>query len=152
MNFYFARHGEAVADFIDPARPLTPAGREDIETVARLAADKTVQVSVIYHSGILRAAQTADIFAAHLAPADGVRVMSGLRPEDDPCVAAAELAISGSPVMLVGHLPHINRLTAMLISGDAEVGVIDFMPAMMACCGREGSLWKLAWTLAPHSR
>jgi hypothetical protein len=49
-------------------------------------------------------------------------------------------------------LPQINRLTAMLIRGDAETSVIDFSPAMMACCSREGSLWKLAWTLAPRSR
>jgi phosphohistidine phosphatase len=152
VNFYFTRHGEAVADFIDPARPLTPAGREDVETVARLASEKAVQVSVIYHSGILRSAQTAEILAAHLAPADGVRVMSGLRPQDDPSLAAAELAVSGSPVMLVGHLPHIKRLAAMLTSGDAETDVIDFRPAMMACCSREGSLWRLAWTLAPRSR
>ena len=150
MDFYLARHGEAVADLIDPSRPLTRAGRDDVERVARLAAERAVQVSVIYHSGILRAGQTAEIFAAHLAPSGGVATLSGLRPEDDPSLAAAQLAVSRSPAMLVGHLPHMNRLAALLVHGDAEGDPIKFIPAMMACFSRVGSLWKLNWTLAPY--
>jgi phosphohistidine phosphatase len=149
MDFYLARHGEAVADAIDPRRPLTHAGRENVERVARLAVQKAVNLSVIFHSGILRAAQTAEIFAAHLAPGGAVLAMSGLRPEDDPSLAAAELAVSGSPVMLVGHLPHMNRLASLLALGDAEGDGINFMPAMMACYSRAGSLWALKWTLTP---
>ena len=150
MDFYLARHGEAVADLIDPSRPLTRAGRDDVERVARLAAEKAVQLSVIYHSGILRAGQTAEIFAAHLAPSGGVAILSGLRPEDDPSLAAAQLAVSGSPVMLVGHLPHMSRLAALLAPGGAEGNAINFIPAMIACYSREGSLWKLNWTIAPY--
>jgi len=150
MDFYLARHGEAVADLIDPSRPLTRAGRDDVERVAHLAAEKAVQVSVIYHSGILRAGQTAEIFAAHLAPSGGVATLSGLRPEDDPSLAAAQLAVSGSPVMLVGHLPHMSRLAALLARGGTEGNTINFVPAMIACYSREGSLWKLNWTLAPY--
>ena len=150
MDFYLARHGEAVADLIDTSRPLTRAGRDDVERVARLAAEKAVRVSVIYHSGILRAGQTAEIFAAHLAPSGGVAALSGLRPEDDPSLAAEQLAVSGSPVMLVGHLPHMNRLAALLARGDAEGNAINFIPGMLACYSREGSLWKLSWTLAPY--
>ena len=149
MDFYLARHGEAVAEAIDGSRPLTRAGRENVERVARLAVQKAVHVSVIFHSGILRACQTAEVFAAHLAPSGGVLAMSGLRPEDDPSLAAAELAVSKSPVMLVGHLPHMNRLAALLAPGDAEGEGINFMPAMMACYSREGPLWTLKWTLTP---
>ena len=152
MDFYLARHGEAVADLIDPSRPLTGPGREDVERVAHLAVEKAVQVSVIYHSGILRAGQTAEIYADHLAPDGGVRVMAGLRPEDNPSVAAAELAVAESPVMLVGHLPHLNRLASLLSRGDVVGDVINFMPAMMACYGRDGSFWKLNWTLVPQAR
>jgi phosphohistidine phosphatase len=149
MDLYLARHGEAVIDLIDPNRPLTRAGRESVDRVARLAAGKSVQVSVIYHSGILRAGQTAEILASHLAPGGGVRVMSGLRPDDDPALAAAELAVGANPVMLVGHLPHLKRLAALLSRGDADADVIDFMPATMVCYSREGSLWKLNWMLTP---
>ena len=149
MDFYLVRHGEAVADLIDASRPLTRAGRENVERVARLAAARAVQVSAIYHSGILRAVQTAEIFAAHLAPSARVLIMSGLRPDDDPSLAVAELAIAESPVMLVGHLPHMNRLAAYLGGGNAEGEPINFIPAMTACYRREGSLWRLDWTITP---
>jgi phosphohistidine phosphatase len=150
MDFYLVRHGEAVAEVADPGRPLSPAGRVDVEQVARLAAQKTIQVSVICHSGILRARQTAEIFAAYLNPPGGARVMSGLRPGDDPSLAATELALAGSSMMFVGHLPHMKRLGALLTTGDAERDFINFSPAMLACLRREGSSWKLVWTLLPN--
>ncbi len=150
VDFYLARHGAAVAELIDPSRPLSRAGREDVRRVARLAVDKAVRVSIIYHSGIARASQTAEIFAEHLLPDGGTRVLTGLRPEDDPLVAASELAVAASPMMLVGHLPHMNRLASLLLNrGDAGGDAINFTPAMMACCSREGSNWKLAWLIAP---
>ena len=149
MDFYLARHGEAVADLIDPSRPLTRAGREDVDRVARQAAHRAVQVSVIYHSGILRAGQTAEIFAARLAPSGGIRAMSGLRPDDDPALAAAELANAASPVMLVGHLPHLHRLASLLNHGQTDGDTVDFMPATLACYSRDVSLWKFEWTLVP---
>jgi phosphohistidine phosphatase len=149
MDFYLVRHGEAVAELIDPSRPLTRAGREDVDRVARRAMEKAVQVSVIYHSGILRAGQTAEIFARHLGPGEGLRVLPGLRPDDDPFIAAAELAEAAAPAMLVGHLPHITRLASLLSRGDADGETIDFAPATLACYAREGSLWKLNWTITP---
>jgi phosphohistidine phosphatase len=149
MDFYLARHGEAVAEVIDPSRPLTRAGRESVARVARLAAQRAVQISLIYHSGILRAGQTAEILAEHLAPRGRVQPMTGLRPEDDPSLAAAELAVAESPFMLVGHLPHLKRLASLLSRGHPEADVIDFAPATLACYVREGALWKLNWTLTP---
>src|SRR5437764_12980942 len=91
MEFYLVRHGEAVSENQDPERPLTQAGRQDMEQVARLASARNVQVSVIFHSGILRAKETAEILAAHLHPALGVKQIDSLLPQDDPKVAKAEL-------------------------------------------------------------
>ena len=45
--------------------------------------------------------------------------------------------------MVVGHLPHLNRLAALLISGDVELGLMEFPPATMVCCSRDGSKWKI---------
>jgi phosphohistidine phosphatase len=149
MDFYLARHGETVADLIDAGRPLTRAGKEDVERVARLALAKAVQVSAIYHSGVLRAQQTAEIFARHLAADAGVRVMAGLKPDDDPYVAAAELEQADAPLLLVGHLPHLSRLASVLSRNDAERDSIHFTPATLVCYARSGSLWRLNWTLMP---
>ncbi|MBI3066484.1 MAG: hypothetical protein HYY82_16305, partial [Deltaproteobacteria bacterium] len=39
MNFYLVRHGEAVSDTLDPRRPLSRIGQEQVEQVARAAAE-----------------------------------------------------------------------------------------------------------------
>ena len=150
MDFYLARHGEAVSETLDPERPLTAGGQQDVEEVARLAAARNVRVSAILHSGILRARQTAEIFAARLTPAMGVREISGLLPQDDPMIAKAELEAARESFLLVGHLPHMSRLAALLVHGDSDREVVDFPPAALVCCSNDGSQWKIAWMLAPR--
>lgn len=152
VDFYLVRHGEAVSETLDPRRPLTPAGREEVERVAQLAAQRKIAVSAIFHSGILRAQQTAEIFAEALGPAIKVQKITGLLPQDDPAIAKAEMDVSEQPIMLVGHLPHMNRLVSLLIHGNPDREVVAFSPATVVCCSRSGSDWKIAWTLGPQSR
>ncbi|HSF58302.1 MAG TPA: phosphohistidine phosphatase SixA [Candidatus Binatia bacterium] len=147
MNIYLVRHGEAVSEKQDPQRPLSPSGRQEVERVARMAAAKNVQVSVIFHSGILRARQTAEILAQSLRCTSGVQPLSGLRPQDDPAIAKAEIEVAESPIILVGHLPHLNRLVALLIGADVDSPVMEFPPATMVCCSNDTSNWKISWTL-----
>ena len=150
MNIYLVRHGEAVSERLDPQRPLSSSGREEVERLARMAATKNFQVTAIFHSGILRARQTAEILAEPLRCTSGVQPLSGLRPQDDPAIAKAELEAAENPIMLVGHLPHLNRLVALLLSGDAESQVMEFPPATMVCCSNDTSKWKISWTLTSH--
>lgn len=149
MNIYLVRHGEAASERVDPERPLTSSGREEVEQVAAEAAARGVQVSAIFHSGILRAKQTAEIFATHLRFDSGVQTLSGLLPQDDPALAKGELEAAEQPIILVGHLPHLNRLLALLVSGDMESLVMELAPATMVCCSFDGSKWKISWTLSP---
>ena len=76
--------------------------------------------------------------------------MSGLLPQDDPAPAAAALATAQESVMLVGHLPFMNRLGALLVTGDPDRDVIDFTPATIVCCAQEPSGWSVKWILAPQ--
>jgi phosphohistidine phosphatase len=151
VNIYLVRHGEAVSEKLDPERPLTSSGRQEVQRIGRLAAAKNVKVSAIFHSGILRAKQTAEILAEHLQVnlAD-VQQLSGLLPQDDPAVAKAELEAAERSIILVGHLPHLNRLLALLISGDTESGAMEFPPATMVCCSNDGPKWTISWTLMPQ--
>ena len=151
MNIYLVRHGEAVSERLDPERPLTSSGREEVERVARMAATKNVQVTALFHSGILRAKQTAEILAEHLQSTSGVQQLSGLLPQDDPAIAKAELEAAESPILLVGHLPHLNRLIGLLVSGDVDTQVMELPPATMVCCSNDRSKWKIVWTLTPRS-
>jgi phosphohistidine phosphatase len=147
VNIYLVRHGEAVSERLDPARPLTSSGREEVQRMALMAVAKNVQVSAIFHSGSLRAKQTAEILAEHLQFNLGVEQLSGLLPQDDPAFAKGELEAAESPIILVGHLPHLNRLIALLASGDVESGAMELPPATMVCCSNDESKWKISWTL-----
>jgi phosphohistidine phosphatase len=143
---YLVRHGDALSANENPARPLSPAGRAGVERTARFALERKVQVTIIYHSGILRALESAEIFGRLLTPPSGLEEHAGLLPEDDPAIVKAELDLAAQPILLVGHLPYLNRLASLLVSGDPNRKVIDFSPAMMACCARVDARWQIQWT------
>jgi phosphohistidine phosphatase len=136
------RHGTAAPGPDDRVRPLTPAGRAEVEGTARALQAHGVRVSEIRHSDLRRARETAEILGASFAPPRGVHPTLGLLPEDDPDVAAAELALATAPLMLVGHLPHLARLTAVL-AGNGVLEGIPFTPATAVGLRREPDGWML---------
>ena len=146
MDAYLIRHGDAVAEMDNPKRPLSTKGRRDVQrTAAHLALARNIQISAIYHSGILRAFETAQILAEILAPPLGLHLHAGLLPEDDPAIVKAELDLMDHPIALVGHLPYLNRLAALLTSGDPNRAVVEFLPAMMIGFERQDYQWKITW-------
>ena len=109
-----------------------------------------VAVAEIRHSGLARARETAEILGGTLAPPQGVHATTGLEPEDDPAVAAAELDLVAEPLMLVGHLPHLARLTAALVGG-AAVERITFAPATVLGLRRLPDGWTLELLVPPRT-
>jgi phosphohistidine phosphatase len=147
MEFYLVRHGEAVSQAVNGQRPLTPGGRRDVERMGRAAAERGIQPGQIFHSGLLRAQQTAEILSESLGPIEGVRELVGLRPDDDPAIVKAELESSTVSLMLVGHLPHMSRLTSFLVAGDIDRELVEFAPATMIGLSYENYRWKILWKL-----
>ena len=137
MDLYLMQHGEAVAEDVDPARPLTEAGRAAVRRVAERAGAAGVRVDRCVHSGKLRAEQSAQILAGVIG--DGVQAGAGLAPNDPVAPTAQWLRESGfdDAVALVGHLPFLGRLAGLLIAGNENAEVLQF---------RMGGLVKLAPT------
>lgn len=150
MELYLVQHGEAVPESEDPQRPLSASGRSEVEKVARYAAGLKLGVSLILHSGKLRAQQTAEILAQHLAPPQGIRELKRLAPTDDPQVAEALIRQAAEPIMLVGRLPHLSCLASLLILGSPEKEVVHFRNGGMVCLGRDESGWAVHWILTPE--
>jgi phosphohistidine phosphatase len=142
VTCYLVRHGTAAAGPDDRARPLTPEGRAQIEATARALAAHGAGVAEIRHSGLVRARETAEILDGALTSARGVHAVTGLAPEDDPAVAAAELERAAEPLMLVGHLPHLARLTAALVGG-AALERLHFAPGTAVGLRRGPDGWRL---------
>ena len=147
MEFYLVRHGEAVSQALNGERPLTSGGRRDVERLGQAAAKRGIQPDKIFHSGLLRAQQTAEILSESLGPVKGVRESVGLRPDDDPVIAKAELESSTVSLMLVGHLPHISRLASFLVAGNSDQELVQFAPATVLGLSYENYRWKILWKL-----
>lgn len=151
MTLYLVQHAEAKSKEEDPDRPLTERGRVAAANVARALARAGVQLHNVYHSGKLRAEQTAGLFAAELDPVHSPSPMDGLRAMDEPAVAAEAVAKLDAPTMLIGHLPHMNRLASLLIAGDADADAVAFHNAGVVCLHqRDDGGWRLDWAVPPR--
>jgi len=146
MRVFLVRHGEAAQMSPDGERPLTSAGRDEVARLAAWCAAHGVHPAEIRHSGILRAAQTAAILAARLAPSGGVRSVRGLAPDDDAAPLAAELVHETHAVLLVTHMPLVGELAALLIRRATP---IPFTTAQIACFDRDGGVFRLTETWSP---
>jgi phosphohistidine phosphatase len=111
---YLVHHAEAAAPDIDPQRPLTTAGKAHAEKLATAAAGRGVKPQVICHSGKLRARQTAEAFWRRCNPFAVLTAQRGLQPTDPPQTINLLLAGEELDLMVVGHMPNLPRILALL--------------------------------------
>ena len=69
MYLYLVHHGDAVAPEVDPGRPLSTQGLEAANRLAAEAVARAAKPAVVWHSGKLRARQTAEAFWSACNPA-----------------------------------------------------------------------------------
>lgn len=119
MFLYLVHHGDAVAADVDAQRPLSPRGRENAERLAREAAARDVKPAAIWHSGKLRARQTAELCWRICNPLAELTAVRGLQPSDPPAWIVGQIAGATRDLMLVGHLPNIGSVLARL-RGEAN--------------------------------
>ncbi len=151
MLLYLVQHAEAKREEEDPRRDLTDKGRIDIENVAHHLKRLKVQVRTIFHSGKTRAESTAQVLAVHLKPPAGVLAAPGLAPLDDPEIWAERIAGMDEDLLLVGHLPHLGRLAARLLSGDKDRSVVNFqMGGVLRLRRMEPRQWAVDWMIPPE--
>lgn len=147
MHLYLCQHGDALKEEIDPARPLSGKGRQDvIKTAAVLPS--TFMPKAIHHSGKLRAKQTAEIIGDKFKITPSAT--DGLNPMDDPAIWRGRLKDMKEDTMLVGHLPHMGKLASLLLCGNPDSGIISFQMGCVVCLKREDDRWSIAWMIAPR--
>jgi len=152
MRLYLVQHGEAVSEDVDPDRPLSDRGRADVARVAGFLAEAGVSVDRVLHSGKTRARQTADAFAAALAPGAVVaQTEGGIAPKDSTDWLASVAARWTDDVMVVGHLPFMGRVVSGLIADDEGAGMAAFTPGTVVCLERndDTGTWTVALMVGP---
>ena len=149
MKLFLVQHGEAKSDEQDPDRSLTDRGIRKTKKSAGWLGRQHLNIAEILHSGKKRAGQTAEIFAARLAPANGVTATAGLNPNDDVLPMARQLADREEMVMIVGHLPYLSRLAGLLLTGSPAHALISFANSGIICLEKIEGRWSIAWIVAP---
>lgn len=151
MKLYLIHHAEARPEEEDPDRPLSEKGWADARRVAaHLVGCGAVRVQRIIHSGKLRTRQTAEAWAERLGPVEIIPA-DGLDPNADPTTWADRLQRERGDTMLVGHLPHLERLVSRLVVGDPGRRVVAFRNAGAVCLQRgEDGRWTIRWALTPE--
>lgn len=150
MALYLVQHGKNLPKEDDPEKGLSDEGIGEVKRIAELALDHGIPVSIVRHSGKKRARQTAEIYAEALRPERGVASADGLGPLDD-VAAAAEALLTEDDVMLVGHLPFMEKMAGYLTSGNADNPVVRFQNGGIVCLDNDpDSGWTIRWTLLPR--
>jgi phosphohistidine phosphatase len=150
MALYLIQHGKSLPKDLDPDQGLSEEGIAETRRMANLAKDHGVAVSQIRHSVKTRARQTAEIFAQTLNPQKGIKEVSGIQPLDDVTAYASRID-PGQNIMLVGHLPFMERMTSYLITGSVDKPVLKFQNSGIVCLDKEieNQSWVILWSLMP---
>lgn len=150
MKLYLVRHGEAVPSEVDPACPLSERGRAEVERMAGFMRQARIGVARVIHSGRLRAQQTAEILAAQVAPDATLETCDLLAPGAPPQRFALEVARLDSDALVVGHLPFLAKLVALLVTGEEDRTIVDYPPGTVVCLKQNtDGAWSMAWMMRP---
>ena len=117
--------------------------------LAQKAAERGAKPDVIWHSGKLRARQTAEAYWKRCNPLAAFSAIRGLQPTDPTNWIVDSIAEETRHILLAGHFPHLPRLLGRLMTGNSNAGSVDFplngIVALEAVDGR----WVEKWRMKP---
>lgn len=102
--------------------------------------------AAIWHSGKLRARQTAEPFWKACNPLADFEAVQGLQPTDPPERMRDRLAGETRNLMIVGHFPNLPRLWGLLITGDPDA-TADFQAHGLVALESTERGWEERWRL-----
>lgn len=151
MAIYLAQHGQAFTEEADPQRPLTNLGIKETAHIASVAEYYMINIDQIHHSSKLRSRQTAEVFALKLKPTRGLHENPDLEPNGDFKKIAGTLKTADN-LLLVGHLPLLQRLLSQMVTGNPDFEIVRFQNSGLVCLDMapDGRKWQIRWTLSKH--
>lgn len=149
MAIYLIQHGRSLPKEEDPSQGLSPEGSKEVALIAGVAANYGVTPEVIYHSGKKRSEETANILAEHCEVVTGVEQRTGLKPLDD--VVAFTEDLKNDNAMYVSHLPFLEKLLSLLVTGTIDQRIVKFQNGGLLCLDQEETAsWYIKWMLMPN--
>lgn len=139
-------HAEAEHPGADPMQPLSARGRAQAELVAREAAARGFTPELVWHSGKLRARQTAEACWRACNPFAAMTAVRGLLPGDPPVWMRDLLVDETRHILIAGHRPHLPALLALLVTGAAP-----FPTHGAVALEADGTGWRECWRIDPSA-
>ncbi len=149
MKLYLVQHGEAKSEAEDPERSLTVWGEEETRKISEAATRLGIRPLKIFHSGKKRAGQTAEAIAGALNLT--AQMGQGLNPNDDIRPWVERISGETGDLMIVGHLPFLEKLASFLVCGDEGARAVLFRYSAIVCLEKRGpGGWAVDWILKPE--
>jgi phosphohistidine phosphatase len=145
MHLFLAHHGEAVGPDVDARRPLSAVGRANVDRVAALAAARGAHPVVVWHSGKLRARQTAEAYWRACNALAEMSATKDLQPDDPPQWMRDRLFAETRDILIAGHFPHLPRLLSLLVSGGEAGAEFPQHGVVALVTPDEGRTWQEMW-------
>jgi len=146
MKVYLVQHGLSQPKEWDPQKPLSPQGEAQTQKVAEFLKRAEVKVDTLWHSPKLRAVQTAQIIDKQIN-CEHIQERSDLNPSDSVSEMPANILSKGKDLMIVGHLPFLEKLVSLLLTRTEENQLVQFENSGIVCLEYE-ERWKLIWALS----
>ncbi|PLX74065.1 MAG: phosphohistidine phosphatase SixA [Desulfuromonas sp.] len=122
MKLYLMQHGQALSKQDDPERPLSREGVEQIKWTAKAVHRLGLNFDLVICSPKRRAHQTAALVCEKIRyPYSDIRELDVVLPDHEPKELLKHLdRFDGENLLIVGHLPHLSRLTSRLLGRDGD--------------------------------
>ena len=152
MKLYLMRHGKAEKGLESLESTLNDEGVKQVSQIAEKLKEKEIKVDELYHSGLLRADETASIIkeTAFNYLEDIERSMD-LAPQAEPKRWQDKLnqeEFLTKDLFLVSHIPFLQKFTGLLLKDDQGV---EFSNAAVICLERgDGKDWHIVWKWVPE--
>ena len=127
LELYLIRHGVAAErgeEYPDDSkRPLTTDGIARLRKEAKALDELGVQFDQILTSPLVRARQTADVFAETMKSKPPIAIIDALTPAGSPAAVMQDLGkyMRKASIALVGHEPNMGELAAFLIGAKVPL-------------------------------
>lgn len=148
MKLYLVQHGLSLPEEVDPEKSLSPEGEAASRNIAAFLKEKNIRVDRVWHSSKKRAVQTAQIMAESLSSPE-TQERKDLNPMDPVGDFPGEIEALKKDLMIVGHLPFVQKLASLLLSGTEEKDLISIRNSGIICLEHTDS-WKVLWTVTPE--
>lgn len=152
MRVYLLRHGDASTEYPEPNPALSERGQADITRIANVLAQQPLAIKYVFHSGIERAKQTAEIVVQAIAFKGEVEVFEEMQPYDAIDALASLLNQADEDILVVGHMPYLAHLLARMVTSNEQLDLLRFSKGMLVCLKRieSSNMWLIEWCFSPR--